>query len=81
MHETSHDSESERIIDFHSKAARPRMRGGDEHPVLVEALEKGLGDHSAATNGLERFGGDSDFGPEWDSRMEELGTVNPADWK
>ena len=49
--------------------------------VLVEALEKGLGEHSTCTNGLEQFSGDSEFGPDWDSRMEELGKVNPEDWK
>jgi hypothetical protein len=60
---------------------RAREHGVAMNTVLVEALEKGLGDHSAATNGLEEFAGDSDFGPEWDSRMEELGKVNPEDWK
>jgi hypothetical protein len=60
---------------------RAREHGVAMNTVLVEALEKGLGDHSAASNGLEQFAGDSDFGPEWDSRMEELGKVNPEDWK
>lgn len=60
---------------------RAREHGVAMNTVLVEALEKGLGDHSTATNGLEQFAGDSDFGPEWDPRMEELGKVNPEDWK
>ncbi|MEO5714236.1 MAG: hypothetical protein ABIT37_12185 [Luteolibacter sp.] len=61
---------------------RSRERGVAMNTVLVEALEKGLGlDHEKATNGLERFAGDSDFGPEWDSHLEELRQVNPEDWK
>jgi hypothetical protein len=53
----------------------------DQDTLLVEALEKELGVDSSATNGLEQFAGDSDFGPEWDSQMEELEKVNPEDWK
>jgi len=60
---------------------RARDNGVAMNTVLVEALEKGLGEDSPATNGLEQFAGDSDFGPDWDSRMEELGKVNPEDWK
>jgi hypothetical protein len=60
---------------------RAREHGVAMNTVLVEALEKGLGEDSPATNGLEQFAGDSDFGPDWDSRMEELGKVNPEDWK
>ncbi len=55
---------------------RARERGVAMNTVLVEALEIGLGIHpKAPTNGLERFAGDSDFGPEWDARMEECGNV------
>ena len=61
---------------------RSRERGVAMNTVLVEALEKGLGiDAEKKTNGLERFAGDSDFGPDWDARLEELRQVNPEDWK
>jgi hypothetical protein len=61
---------------------RARERGVAMNTVLVEALEHGLGVHpETATNGLEQFAGDSDFGPDWDARMAELREVNPADWK
>lgn len=61
---------------------RSRERGVAMNTVLVEALEKGLGlDAEKKTNGLERFSGDSDFGPDWDDRLEELRQVNPEDWK
>jgi hypothetical protein len=59
-----------------------RKRGVTVNTVLVEALEKGLGlDPEKTTNGLERFAGDSDFGPDWDARLEQLRQVNPEDWK
>ena len=65
------------------EAARlSRKRGVTVNTVLVEALEKGLGlNPGKSTNGLERFAGDSDFGADWDARIEELRAVNPEDWK
>ena len=58
------------------------QRGVAMNTVLVEALEKGLGlDGEKRPNGLERFAGDSDFGPGWDAHLEELRRVNPEDWK
>ncbi len=61
---------------------RSQQRGVAMNTVLVEALEKGLGlNADQKTNGLERFASDSDFGPEWDARLEELRQVNPEDWK
>ena len=61
---------------------RSRERGVAMNTVLVEALEKGLGlDPEKKTNGLERFAGDSDFGPGWDAHLEELRKVDPKDWK
>jgi hypothetical protein len=60
---------------------RAREHGVAMNTILVEALEKGLGDYSeSTTNGLEAFAADSDFGPEWGARMEELAKVNPEDW-
>lgn len=59
-----------------------RERGVAMNTILVEALEKGLGfDAGMAKNGLERFAGDSDFGPGWEAHLEELRQVNPEDWK
>jgi hypothetical protein len=59
-----------------------RQRGVAMNTVLVEVLEQGLGTGKAQqTNGLERFSGDSNFGPGWDRYLEELRQVNPADWK
>lgn len=59
-----------------------RERGVAVNTVLVEALEKGLGvGCEKTTNGLERFAGDSDFGPDWDAHLEELNQINPADWE
>jgi len=59
-----------------------RERGVAMNTVLVEALERGLGDRpDAPANGLEEFAADSDFGPDWDARMEELETIHPDDWK
>lgn len=50
--------------------------------VLVQALEIGLGVHAEpSSNGLEKFAGDSDFGPDWDAKMQDLERVNPEDWK
>ena len=61
---------------------RARERGVAMNTVLVEALEIGLGVHAEPSgNGLEKFAGDSDFGPDWDAKMEDLERVNPEDWK
>ncbi len=70
----------ETCIDEAKRLARER--GVAVNTVLVEALEKGLGvGPEKATNGLERFSGDSDFGPGWDANLEELNQINPADWE
>lgn len=59
-----------------------KAKGVSMNTVLVDALKRGLGvDGQAATNGLERFAADSDFGPEWDGFLDELNVVNPEDWK
>ncbi len=61
---------------------RAKQRGVAMNTVLVEALEKGLGlEEPSRTNGLEKFAGDSDFGPSWDAHLQELKEIDPADWK
>jgi hypothetical protein len=51
--------------------------------VLVEALRRGLvadAEPVRKTN-LDRFAGDSDFGPEWDEFLEkDLKQVDPGLW-
>ena len=51
--------------------------------VLVEALKRGLGADAEPlrkTN-LDRFAGDSEFGPEWDEFLEkDLKQVDPELW-
>lgn len=59
-----------------------RERGVAMNTVLVEALERGLGlTGERRTNGLEKFAGDSDFGPDWDERMREFERIDPEDWR
>jgi hypothetical protein len=59
-----------------------RKRGVAMNAIFVEALEKGLGlDAENMTNGLEKFAGDSDFGPGWESRMAEVSQIDPGDWQ
>ena len=52
--------------------------------VFVEALRRGLGVDSEPlrkTN-LDRYAGDSDFGPEWDDFLErDLKQLDPELWK
>jgi len=51
--------------------------------ILVEALRRGLGvdsDPVWKTN-LDRYAGDSDFGPEWDEFLErDLKRIDPKLW-
>jgi hypothetical protein len=59
-----------------------RERGVAMNTVLVEALERGLGlAGERRTNGLEKFAGDSDFGPDWGDRMRELERIDPEGWR
>lgn len=61
---------------------RARERGVAINTVLVEALERGLGlVGERQTNGLERFAGDSDFGPDWEARMRQLERIDPEGWQ
>ncbi len=62
--------------------AEARMQGVSMNTVLRESLRRGLGvDGETPLNGLEKYAGDSDFGPEWDDFLEELNQVDPEDWK
>ena len=57
-------------------------RGLSMNTVLVEALERGLGlTGGTRRNGLEKYAGDSDFGPEWEARMQAFDRIDPGDWK
>ncbi|MEQ1841049.1 MAG: hypothetical protein ABL994_11610 [Verrucomicrobiales bacterium] len=51
--------------------------------VLVEALARGLGAEGEPLrkNNLDRFAGDSDFGPGWDEFLEkDLKQIDPELW-
>jgi hypothetical protein len=51
--------------------------------VLVEALRRGLGADAEPVRktNLDRYAGDSDFGPEWDEFLEkDLKQVDPELW-
>lgn len=59
-----------------------KAKGVSMNTVLVEALKRGLGvEGQPKTNGLEKFAGDSDFGPEWDNFLDELNVIHPENWK
>ena len=63
------------------EAERRRISKND---VLVEALGKGLGidDRPTRPGNLDKYAGDSDFGPEWDEFLEgELKRVDERLWK
>ena len=63
--------------------AEASSRGVSMNQVLVEALVRGLGveaERVRKTN-LDRFAGDSDFGPEWDEFLDkDLNRVDPELW-
>ena len=51
--------------------------------VLVEALRRGLGADADGVrkSNLDRYAGDSDFGPEWDEFLEkDLKQIDPELW-
>ena len=51
--------------------------------VLVEALRRGLGADAEPVrkSNLDRYAGDSDFGPEWDEFLErDLKQIDPELW-
>lgn len=51
--------------------------------VLLEALETGLGVAAeSTTNGLEKYSGDSDFGPNWEHFLKvELNKIDQELWQ
>ena len=53
-----------------AEAARRKV---SMNQVLAEALQRGLGADAEPVrrNNLDRFAGDSDFGPEWDEFLEK----------
>lgn len=63
-----------------AEAARRRV---SMNQVLVEALRRGLGvdaEPVRKTN-LDRFAGDSDFGPRWDEFLQkDLKQIDPELW-
>ena len=72
---------SEKCLEVAKKKAQDR--NVSMNAVLLEALAKGLEvglDH--ATNGLEKYAGDSDFGPQWDHFVQvELNKIDPDLWQ
>jgi hypothetical protein len=51
--------------------------------VLVEALRRGLGADAEPVrkSNLDRYAGDSDFGPEWEEFLEkDLNQIDPELW-
>lgn len=51
--------------------------------VLVEALRRGLGADAEPVrkSNLDRYAGDSDFGPEWDDFLKnDLHQIDPELW-
>lgn len=59
-----------------------RERGTSINRVFVDAIESLLGLRGQPrTNGLEKFAGDSDFGTDWDTYLEDLRKIAPEDWK
>jgi hypothetical protein len=51
--------------------------------ILVEALRRGLGADSEPVRkkNLDRYAGDSDFGPHWDEFLEQdLKRIDPELW-
>ena len=52
--------------------------------VLVDALRRGLGADAEPVRrtNLDRYAGDSDFGPDWDEFLDkDLKQVDPELWK
>jgi hypothetical protein len=53
--------------------AEAALRKVSMNQVLAEALRRGLGADTEPVrrNNLDKFAGDSDFGPEWDKFLEK----------
>ena len=62
---------------------RAKVRQVSLNQVFVEALAKGLGANGeAATNGLEKYAGGSDFGSGWDEYLSrDLMKIDEEIWR
>ena len=59
------------------------LRKVSMNQVLAEALRRGLGADTEPVrrNNLDKFAGDSDFGPEWDEFLEkDLKQIDESLW-
>jgi len=60
-----------------------RVKGVSMNTVLVDALKRGLAVEECKPvrkNNLDRYAGDSDFGPEWDRHLETLNQIDEELW-
>ena len=51
--------------------AEAKRRGVSMNEVLRESLHRGLGVERPRKTNLDKYAGDSDFGPEWDKFLEK----------
>jgi len=61
-----------------------KARGVSMNTVLVDALARGLAideTKPVRKNNLDKFAGDSDFGPAWDRYLESLNEIDEELWK
>ena len=61
-----------------------KARGVSMNTVLVNALARGLEidqKKPVRKNNLDKFAGDSDFGPDWDKYLESLNEIDEELWK
>lgn len=61
-----------------------KARGVSMNTVLVNALARGLEidqKKPVRKNNLDKFAGDSDFGPGWDKYLESLNEIDEELWK
>ena len=61
---------------------RSRKEGKSLNRVYVETLEAGLGTgNGKRQDDLDKFSGDSDFGPDWEKFLDEdLTQISERDW-
>ena len=64
--------------------ARAAQRGVSLNRVYIDAIKSGLGvsEKPARYDSLDKFAGDSDFGPDWETILsKELNRVDEEEWK